>query len=205
MYKKIKLNSFSMPNFITLGNSIGKRQEGFKMSIPVHELTEEEAKEYSELIKQTFMEHWATVLKLINKMDNNLHQKEADQLLKEIGIDIAMHHAMKKIQFFRYNTSSAKYWEQVLEYLKRIKNNSSESNTTYNFDNEERIRYYGLRKGDLVSPKGLDDKEWFKGICEVIDYCEDDNNKVLIKSNDGTIKEWIAEWCDIVTKVEDRI
>lgn len=72
-----------------------------------------------------------------------------------------------------------------------------------NFDNKDRTRYYGLRVGDLVSPKGLDGKEWNKGACEVINYGIGDNNKVEIKAKDGTITDWVAEWCDIITKVED--
>lgn len=71
------------------------------------------------------------------------------------------------------------------------------------FGNEKRARYYGLRVGDIVSPKGLDGKQWIKGVAEVIDYGVD-NNCVLIKSNDGTTSEWVAEWCEIITKVEDR-
>lgn len=70
-------------------------------------------------------------------------------------------------------------------------------------DNLERRRYYGLRIGDLVSPKGVDGKEWHRGIAEVINY-GGDNNRVEIKSKDGTIIDWVAEWCDIITKVEDR-
>jgi hypothetical protein len=70
------------------------------------------------------------------------------------------------------------------------------------FDNESRDRYYGLRVGDLVSPKGLDGKE-FNGKGEVIDYGSD-NNRVIIKFEDGTITDWVAEWCDIILKVEEK-
>lgn len=41
----------------------------------------------------------------------------------------------------------------------------------------------------------------FKGHGEVIDYGWD-NNEVLVKCNDKEIK-CVAEWMDIVTKVED--
>ena len=72
------------------------------------------------------------------------------------------------------------------------------------FDNSERRRYYGLRIGDIVSPKTISGEEWYKGIAEVINYGSD-NNQVEIKSKDGTITDWVAEWCDIVTKIEDRL
>ncbi|HMW11084.1 MAG TPA: hypothetical protein PJ987_11640 [Bacteroidia bacterium] len=70
------------------------------------------------------------------------------------------------------------------------------------FDNSERKRYYGLRIGDIVSPR-FSGKEWYKGTAEVIDYGTD-NNRVQIKFKDGTITDWLAESCDIITKIEDR-
>lgn len=30
------------------------------------------------------------------------------------------------------------------------------------------------------------------------------NNQVFIRAQDGTETYWVAEWCDIITKVEDR-
>ena len=72
------------------------------------------------------------------------------------------------------------------------------------FDNKERNRYYGLRIGDIVSPKGIDGKEWSKGKAEVIEYGFMDNNAVYIRVEDGTETKWVAEWCEIITKVEDR-
>lgn len=71
------------------------------------------------------------------------------------------------------------------------------------FDNINRNRYYGLRKGDIVSPKLVNGNEWEKGHCEVIEYGFMDNNAVYIRANDGTETKWVAEWCEIVTKVED--
>jgi len=71
------------------------------------------------------------------------------------------------------------------------------------FDNKDRSRYYGLRIGDIVSPKGLDGNEWYKGICEVVNYGSD-NNRIQIKAKDGTLTDWVAEWCDVITKAEDR-
>jgi len=71
------------------------------------------------------------------------------------------------------------------------------------FTNENRNRYYGLRVGDIVSPKMVDGKEWHKGQSKVIALGVIDNNSVQIKASDGTEVEWVAEWCDIVTKVEN--
>jgi hypothetical protein len=63
MEKKFKLlpPTGSMPNFIFFEVQPGKRQEGFqpnKNSIPVTDLDEQEAEEYAELMKQTFLDHW---------------------------------------------------------------------------------------------------------------------------------------------------
>lgn len=70
------------------------------------------------------------------------------------------------------------------------------------FDNPERTRYYGLRPGDIVSMKGLNSKEVTEG--EVIELSPGDNNRVHVKTEAGHITDWVAEWCDIITKVEDR-
>jgi hypothetical protein len=71
------------------------------------------------------------------------------------------------------------------------------------FDNKERTRYYGLRIGDIVSPKSLSGEQNYKGQAVVVNYGSD-NNRVDIKFSDGSITDWVAEWCDIVLKVEDR-
>ena len=50
-----------MPNFLPYETSVRLRQDGFRPSdnlIPVHELSEEEAIEYAELMKQSFIQHW---------------------------------------------------------------------------------------------------------------------------------------------------
>lgn len=70
--------------------------------------------------------------------------------------------------------------------------------------NVDRNRYYGLRVGDIVSPKDLRGNEWNRGTAEVIEYGHMDNNEVYIRAQDGTETHWVAEWCDIITKVEDR-
>jgi hypothetical protein len=72
------------------------------------------------------------------------------------------------------------------------------------FDNADRSRCYGLRVGDIVSPKIPNGKEFYKGQAEVIELALLDNNKVYLRFNDGSEIDWVAEWCDIITKVEDR-
>jgi len=69
------------------------------------------------------------------------------------------------------------------------------------FLNENRNRYYGLRVGDTV--KLLYSTGLQYGRCEVIELVAMDNNSVLLKSESGKKFEWVAEWCDIITKVED--
>lgn len=70
--------------------------------------------------------------------------------------------------------------------------------------NENRNRFYGIRKGDLITKKfwGSD-----KGIVyEVVDYCLMDNNGIFIKEfgvDEEPYKE-VAELVTIHTKVEDR-
>ena len=70
------------------------------------------------------------------------------------------------------------------------------------FDNEERRRYYGLRIGDMVNPKGPTGKSY--GIAEVVEYALMDNNRVYLKRDDGSVIDWVAEWCEIITKVDDK-
>lgn len=70
-----------------------------------------------------------------------------------------------------------------------------------NFDNEKRTRYYGLRKGDIVSCESRHLKQ-FKGTAKVVNYGFSDNNCVVVEQ-DGRSFDCVAEWLDIVTKVED--
>ena len=66
------------------------------------------------------------------------------------------------------------------------------------FDNINRNRYYGLRIGDTISVEVPN-----KTIqTEVVDY-GGDNNRVQVKFEDGRITDWVAEYCTIITKVED--
>ena len=61
MKKELELNPPSMPNFISYKMPVGKKQDGFKSNaFPISELSESEAIEYGELMKQTFIEHWRT-------------------------------------------------------------------------------------------------------------------------------------------------
>jgi hypothetical protein len=72
------------------------------------------------------------------------------------------------------------------------------------FDNENRTRYYGLRKGDIVNLNGMNGAPGYQN-AEVIDYGVMDNNRVFVRRENGEETDWVAEWCKIVTKVEDRI
>lgn len=69
------------------------------------------------------------------------------------------------------------------------------------FDNENRNRYYGKRIGDIVTCKA------FGTVienCEVIEYGFMDNNKIYVRDPKGNEFDWVAEWCKVTTKVEDR-
>ncbi len=70
------------------------------------------------------------------------------------------------------------------------------------WDNENRDRYYGKRKGDIIKVHSVSGMVW--GESEVLDYVPGDNNSIIIKSKDGTPIDWVAEWCDIIIKVEDK-
>jgi len=67
------------------------------------------------------------------------------------------------------------------------------------FDNENRSRYYGLRVGDIVEQKAFGTSS--KG--EVIGYGFLDNNRVYVRLESGEETDFIAEWCEIIKKVED--
>lgn len=68
------------------------------------------------------------------------------------------------------------------------------------FDNKERRRYYGLRVGDIISCDFLDIKQ-----AEVVEYGFMDNNAVYVKEANKKVRQVVAEWCHIITKVEDKI
>jgi hypothetical protein len=71
------------------------------------------------------------------------------------------------------------------------------------FDNVDRDRYYGLRVGDTVNLRGLDGKTLFEN-AEVISYGFMDNNRITVKLANDNETNWVAEWCEIVTRVEDK-
>lgn len=67
---KLKVLPPTMPNFITLEKPVGKRQDGIKPEsgiIPIVELTEEQANEYADLMKQEFIKYW----KFMKEQSNN--------------------------------------------------------------------------------------------------------------------------------------
>lgn len=74
---------------------------------------------------------------------------------------------------------------------------------TAEFTNENRNRYYGLRVGDIVLPHCVSGDPWIEGQCEVVSLGFMDNNSVIIKTKSGATK-WVAEWCKLITKVEDK-
>jgi hypothetical protein len=71
------------------------------------------------------------------------------------------------------------------------------------FDNANRHRYYGLRIGDIVDARGISGIPIYKNV-EVHEYSGFDNNRVVLKLASGNTCDWVAEWCTIITKVEDR-
>lgn len=64
MEKSFKLLMPTMPNFISYEGPVRLKQEGFSSennSIPVSDLTEEEAYQYSEEMKDAFIDHWKSL------------------------------------------------------------------------------------------------------------------------------------------------
>ena len=60
MEKTFKVLPPKMPQYIQLDKPAGLRQDGisFDKGIPIRDLTRDEALEYAELMKETFMKHW---------------------------------------------------------------------------------------------------------------------------------------------------
>ena len=60
MRKLFKVLPPTMPNFIIFEKEAGLRQDGFKGDevFPIKNFTKEEAEEYAELMKITFIKHW---------------------------------------------------------------------------------------------------------------------------------------------------
>lgn len=72
------------------------------------------------------------------------------------------------------------------------------------FDNVDRDRYYGLRVGDTVNLRGLDGKILFENV-EVINYGFMDNNRVEVRLANDNTTDWVAEWCEVVIRIEDKL
>lgn len=64
------------------------------------------------------------------------------------------------------------------------------------FTNENRNRYYGIRKGDIV--------KWRHVVGEVVLLHPGDNNRITVYSLAGRHVELTPEHCEIILKVEDK-
>jgi hypothetical protein len=89
---------------------------------------------------------------------------------------------------------------------KRIADNfTREIDRHQKFDNKDRHRFYGKRRGDIVESRQWKNGgfEYVKGEVEELGFM--DNNCIYVKfeGSDKAIK-CVAEWCYLVTKVEDR-
>lgn len=87
--------------------------------------------------------------------------------------------------------------EDVFDKLRKKR----QAETYSKFDNKDRNRYYGLRVGDIVNAESIIGTILYEN-CEVIAYGFMNNNKVMLRNMDGEEFEYIAEWCNIVKKVE---
>jgi len=60
MEKKFELLPPIMPDHVHFKHKAGLKQDGFKVDdgFPIKDFTREEAEEYAELMKQTFIKHW---------------------------------------------------------------------------------------------------------------------------------------------------
>lgn len=56
----VKIKMIQMPNFLILETPPVEKQDGFRhgSTIPIGELSEEQANEYAEEMKQSFLNHW---------------------------------------------------------------------------------------------------------------------------------------------------
>jgi hypothetical protein len=67
------------------------------------------------------------------------------------------------------------------------------------FLNEARKRYYWLRVGDVVGCKAYRVDEG-----EVVELGGPDNNKVFVRIGVDRVISCVAEWCEIIIKVEEK-
>lgn len=60
MEKRFEVLPPIMPNFVRFKQEAGLKQDGFKVNdgFPISDFTKEEAEEYGELMKKTFIKHW---------------------------------------------------------------------------------------------------------------------------------------------------
>lgn len=67
MEKLFKIVPPSMPDFVWFEKELIPRQEGFKVDkgFDIKNFSEEEAKEFAELMRTTFLEHWEKRKKIV--------------------------------------------------------------------------------------------------------------------------------------------
>jgi len=61
MEKRFEVLPPRMPNFVRFKHEAGLRQDGFKVNdgFDIADFTQQEAEEFADLMRQTFMEHYA--------------------------------------------------------------------------------------------------------------------------------------------------
>jgi len=71
MEKRFEVLPPTMPNFVQFKHETGLKQDGFKVNdgFPIAHFTKEEAEEFGELMKQSFIKHWE-IKSLIKKTDD---------------------------------------------------------------------------------------------------------------------------------------
>lgn len=70
--------------------------------------------------------------------------------------------------------------------------------------NASRRCFYGVRVGDTVR-YGVPGFPETYDTYEVIWYGFLDNNRVILRDKDGKEMKAVAEWCEIIEKVEDKV
>lgn len=68
--------------------------------------------------------------------------------------------------------------------------------------NEDRHRCFGIRVGDIVRIYCKDYYDFTTEVLGVESFAS--NNEIWVIWKDGTIRKYFAEYCDLITKVEDR-
>ena len=73
MEKKCEVLPPMMPNFVRFKKEAGLRQDGFTVDdgFPITNFTKEEAEEYAELMKQTFLVHWQNKIEQQTKIEED--------------------------------------------------------------------------------------------------------------------------------------